>query len=86
MERASAQENREADRQFRLLRADGPEGASRKGREAERVQTQEADDVSWRNPAESQGRQTSIKKDGSRRPVTGDQAQRAEEPDEVGKA
>ena len=69
-----------------MLRTDGPEGVSRMDRKADRVRTQNADDKTGATQRSQKGRQTSIKKDGSRRPVIGDQAQRAEEPDEVGKA
>jgi len=66
------------DRRIGKRKLEGPEGGEGASLGSRRR--------NWREPAESEGRKTSIKKDGSRRPVIGDQPQRAEEPDEVGKA
>ena len=76
--RASARKDREVAKQLRLVRTDGPEGGKGASPGSRRR--------NWREPDESEGRKTSIKKDGSRSPVTGDQEQRAEDLDEVGKA
>jgi len=74
LEEASATEDRRTGKR-ELEGTVGGQGASPGSRRRNRCE-----------PEESKGRKTSRKKDGSRRPVTGDQAQRAEEPDEVGKA
>ena len=61
-ERASAQEDRKVTKQLRLPKTDGTKGASRTNRKAGKAQARNAEDESWRNPAESK-RPTDVDKE-----------------------